>query len=337
MQHFLFVGIDISKATLDVSVLSPADTSTVHYQQLPNNQKGFGNLLKWIKQNACGVPVEHWRVCMENTGIYSLELNCFLHQKGVWQCLENALQIKRSMGVLRGKTDKADSKTIALYAYRFADQLKPYVLPTKTLLRLRALFAQRERLVSMHCQIQLAQKSLKGYEKALVRDIQKQNEALLKNLSVQIKAIDKALRECLAKDQALHRKATLIQSVPGVGLQTAAYLLIVSRGMESFTTPRQFACYSGCAPFAHTSGVSVRGKTAVHYIANKKMKMLLHMAAINAITFNDELKQYYRRKIADGKNGMSVLNAVRFKLICRIFSVIKRDEQYQKNYQKIAA
>lgn len=65
--------------------------------------------------------------------------------------------------------------------------------------------------------------------------------------------------------------------------------------------------------------------------------MLLHMAAMNAITFNDELKTYYQRKVAEGKNPMSVLNAVRSKLICRIFLVIKRNEEFQKEYKKIAA
>jgi transposase len=107
--------------------------------------------------------------------------------------------------------------------------------------------------------------------------------------------------------------------------------------MESFATPRQFACYSGCAPFEHSSGTSIRGKTKVHFLANRKMKMLLHMAAINAITFDEELKTYYQRKVAEGKSPMSVLNAVRFKLIGRIFSVIKRNEEFQKEYRKIAA
>lgn len=190
MKSSLFIGIDISKATLDVSVLSPADTNTLSYAQFLKNTKGFTQLLKWLKQNSEGMPVNTWRICMENTGISSLERNCFLHKKGIWQCLENALQIKRSMGVLRGKSDKADSGTIALYAYRFQDKLKPYVLPDKTLLRLRALFAQRERLVSLHVQLQLGIKSLKGHEKQLVKDIRIQNETLLKRLDLQIKAVD---------------------------------------------------------------------------------------------------------------------------------------------------
>lgn len=178
MKHTLFIGVDISKATLDVSILSAADSNTVYYQQFPNNSKGFTRLLKWIKQNSEGVPLEDWKVCMENTGLYNLQLNCFLHERRIWQCLENALQIKRSMGVVRNKNDKADSKTIALYALRFTDKLKPYILPDKALQRLRALFAQRERLVNMHRQLQLGFQSLKGYAKELVGDIIKQNAVL---------------------------------------------------------------------------------------------------------------------------------------------------------------
>lgn len=337
MKSFLFIGIDISKLTLDVCMLSTSGSMNIIYHEFTNNSKGFVCLLKWLKQNSGSVTMEDWRVCMENTGIYSLELNCFLHERNIWQSLENALQIKRSMGIVRGKTDKADCKTIALYAYRFYDRLRPYVLPGKTLLRLRALFSQRERLVGMHSLLLVANQSMKGYSPDLVKDIKKQNESLLKNLAAQIRKADNLLKECLKQDAELQRKARLIQSVPGIGQQTASYMLIVSRGMESFTTAREFACYSGCAPFAHTSGTSVRGKTKVHFIANKKMKMLLHMAAMNAITFNDELRAYYQRKVAEGKSPMSVLNAVRFKLICRIFSVIKRNEEFKKEYKKIAA
>jgi transposase len=152
---------------------------------------------------------------MENTGMYSLELNCFLQEKRIWQTLENALQIKRSMGVLRGKTDKADSKTIAVYAYRFADKLKPYVVPGSTLLRLRVLFGQRERLVDIHRQIQLAVKSLSCFEKQLVADIQKQNKALLENLPAD-KTWTKPSRGSWTGPRL--QKSKLIQSVPGIGL-----------------------------------------------------------------------------------------------------------------------
>lgn len=199
------------------------------------------------------------------------------------------------------------------------------------------LFSQRERLVGMHRQAQLGMQSLKPYDKDLIKDVGQQNEALMKTLRTQIKALDQALKECLKQDAALQHKAQLVQSVPGVGLQTAVYLLIVSRGRQAFATPRQLACYSGCAPFEHRSGTSVKGKTKVHFIANRKLKALLHRAALNAITFTDELKGHYQRKLKEGKNAMSSINAVRFKLICRIFSVVKRGEAFQKHYPKITA
>jgi len=218
MKDVLFIGIDISKATLDVSILSVADINVIPYHQFPNNAKGFAQLLRWIIKQSQSVMQEHWRVCMENTGIYSLALNCFLHENGIWQCLENALQIKRSMGVVRGKNNKADSKTIALYACRFLDKLKSYLFPGKALLRLKALFGQRERLVDMHRQLQLGLQSLKGYEQELTIDITKQNQDLLKKLAAQIKAIDTALKDCLKEDAALQQKAQCMQSVPGIGL-----------------------------------------------------------------------------------------------------------------------
>ena len=71
---------------------------------------------------------------MENTGSYSLELNCFCIKKGIRQRLDNALQLKRSMVVVSGKNDEADSKTIAPYAFRFTDKLKPNVLTCSTAL-----------------------------------------------------------------------------------------------------------------------------------------------------------------------------------------------------------
>lgn len=214
--------------------------------------------------------------------------------------------------------------------------MKPYQLPGKVLLRLKALFAQRERLIEMRKGLQIAQKSMAGYADELIADIEQQNLKLLQELKSRIKEVDAALQDCLREDQEISQKAQQMQSVLGIGLQIAVYMLIVSRGMQAFDSPRKFACYSGCAPFAYQSGASLHGKSRVHFMANKKMKCLLHMAALNAITFDEELKQYYQRKVKNGKSPMSVLNAVRFKLICRIFSVVKR-EFYRCDYQKIAA
>ncbi len=81
-----------------------------------------------------------------------------------------------------------------------------------------------------------------------------------------------------------------------------------------------------------------KGKTMVSNMANKKVKMLLHLSALVAIRYNQEIKDYYRRKVTEGKkNKMSVINADRNKLILRIFAGVNRDREYEKNYAKLVA
>ncbi|MEM6845936.1 MAG: IS110 family transposase, partial [Bacteroidota bacterium] len=67
-------------------------------------------------------------------------------------------------------------------------------------------------------------------------------------------------------------------------------------------------------------------------LANKDVKKLLHMAALSAINNCEELRSYYQRKVAEGKNKMSLINAVRNKLILRIFAVVRSNRKYEKNY-----
>ena len=86
-------------------------------------------------------------------------------------------------------------------------------------------------------------------------------------------------------------------------------------------------------PFEHSSGKSVRGKSRVSHFAHKDLKTLLHMCAVGCISRKGELRDYYERKLAQGKNKMSVLNAIRNKIVHRIFAVVRDNTMYQKNYQ----
>jgi len=97
------------------------------------------------------------------------------------------------------------------------------------------------------------------------------------------------------------------------------------------------ACYAGVAPFEHRSGTSVRSRTRVSHLANKPLKSLLHMAALSAMQYNKDLQAYYERKVAEGKSKMLVINAVRNKLITRIFACIRDNRKYQENYTRKVA
>jgi transposase len=126
-------------------------------------------------------------------------------------------------------------------------------------------------------------------------------------------------------------------SVTGIGKITAANIIVATGEFERIKDVKKFACYSGIAPFEHSSGSSVRGKTRVSKMANMTIKRLLHLAAMTAIQHSEELKRFYYRKIEAGKNKMSALNAVRNKLISRVFACVNNKRIYQKNYQHALA
>ncbi len=117
--------------------------------------------------------------------------------------------------------------------------------------------------------------------------------------------------------------------MPGIGLVTSLYLLVYSHNFDRFKDAKKLASYSGVAPFEYSSGTSIRARTKVHPMANKTLKSALHMCALSAIQHDKELKAYFEPKVKAGKNKMSVLNAVRNKLLHRVFACVREKRNYQ--------
>ena len=335
MKKAVIVGIDVSKSWLDATILVE-ETGEELWTKVANSPAGFNKLIKEI-QRITKVNQNDWHFCMEHTGYYSYQLNVFLQQRGISQSMVNALAIKRSMGIIRGKNDKADSAMIARYAKRFSDKLQEYQLSSEALQRLQVQLSQRDRMIDLKRQITHSIESMCGLPESILRELNDQNKKLIKQLDKNIEELDTLIHETIKADQEINRQIIRIKSVPGIGLYTAAYMIVATRCMTRFSTSRKFACYCGVAPFEHTSGSSYRRKTRVHHLADKKLKSLFHMGALSAIQAVPEIKNYYQRKIAEGKSPMSVINAVRFKLIDRAFAVVKRDQNFEKDYAKKAA
>lgn len=334
MKKQIVIGIDVSKSWLDAHVLI-AGSSERYDLRVNNEKKGFKKLMIWIAKQV-SLPGSEWLFCMEHTGIYSYGLNAHLQDSSISQCMVNALAIKRSMGIVRGKTDKADARLIAQYALRFQDQLEEFRLPSENLQKLKIQLGQRERMVNIKKQLELAVQSMEGLPDQITREARTQNNKMDRQLRKNILELDKSIKEIIKSDASLKEQAKQIESVPGIGPQIAAHLLVITQGMTLFKNSRKFACYCGIAPFEYSSGSSYRGRTKVHFLANRKMKSLLHMASLNAITYDDEIKAFYEKKKSEGKHSMSVLNAVRFKLIDRVFAVVKRKEMFDRNFLKAA-
>ena len=245
------------------------------------------------------------------------------------------------MGIQRAKNDKADARMLARFAYLYRDEIKLSHLPSQTLLKIQHLLAYRQRLVKSKVAIEVAIKELasfvdKHFSATIVKDSQKHIDQLIASIGL----VDKQLQQIIAQDQEVHRIYQLATSVTGIGLQTAAYLLVHTHCFKSFDNWRQLACFAGTAPFDYTSGSSVRGRSRLSKIGHMKLKSLLSSGANAAIQSSNEFSAYYNRKIEEGKPKLIALNGVRNKMISRVFATVQRETPYIRNqadYQRLIA
>ena len=325
-----FIGIDIAKATLDWGVY---DGKTMVLQTSTSNTiAGIKTALRLLKTLSDWKPAQAV-FCMEHTGIYNAHLLDFLHKLHFPIWLESSLQIKKAGGLQRGKTDTIDAQRIAEYAYRFRDQLRLWEPPRQVVQELAMLSAARQRLIGVYNQLAGPLSEQQSFvNPALQKKLVKSCHASLGAIDKDRKAIDKAIDALIEGDDQLKQLFALITSVPGIGAVTATEVVIATNELKNITDPKKMACHAGVAPFEYKSGTSVRGRPGVSQHARKRLKSLFHLAAMSAIRVKGELQDYYQRKVKEGKNKMLVLNAVRNKLIHRLYAVVKRGEKYDKTY-----
>lgn len=320
-----FVGIDVSKQTLDVTIYRREGKNKSFHRQFKNSPTDFANLQNWALSKL--KVLDQTVFCMEHTGVYSADIAVFMEEKGLMYCLVSPLHIKRSLGLTRGKNDKVDSFQISRFAYTHRDELKLTKQPSANLKSLRNLLKERERLVRMQVSEKLVLSELmKNSEPSSIA----RSETRLSNLQIDISEIEKEMKQVIALSGSLMRNYKLMESVVGISLINSVYFLVYTLDFTAFTDSRKFACYSGVAPFEHSSGTSIRGKTRVSHLANKKIKACLSNGARSAVQHDPELRLYYKRKEQEGKEHGVIMNAVKFKLITRVFATVKRESPYVK-------
>ena len=325
MKFNSFIGIDISKKTLDVTLLNIKEQKQSKHQQFTNDKKGFQKIEKWLEK--LKVDFKTALFCMEHTGVYGYSIAAFLEEKEFKYSMVSGLELKRSMGIVRGKNDKIDAFKIAKYAYLYRDEIKIHKLSSVNIVKIKNLLKERERLVKM---LTVEKQIQKEQEYLLSKATIKRSEKRLSDLKSDIKEIEKEIETIIEADESFKKNYDLCRSVTGIGLVNATLFIIFTDNFQKITNPRKYASYCGVAPFEHSSGTSIKGRTKVSSIANKQIKTQLSNAAQSAIVHDGELKKYYKRKMEEGKEFGVVLNAVKFKLITRVFAVVKRQTPYLK-------
>jgi len=328
MKFKWFIGIDISKKTLDVSFYDNQGFKNSNHIKVNNNEKGFIEIIKWLKNNS--ITLDDVLICMEHTDIYGIDLAVYLDKKAIAYSMVPPLHIKRSIGLSRGKNDKVDSFQISRFCYLHREELKLSKTPSKTIQKIKGLLNERERLVKMQTVEKQVLTELKG---ANTSSTLQRAENRLKLFANDISLIEKEMEQAIEAEEDIYNNYTLIRSVIGIGMINAVLFIIYSNNFEGFTDARKYACYGGVAPFENTSGTSIRGKTRVSHLANKRIKANLSNGARSAVQNDPELRLYYDRKAKEGKEHGVIMNAIKFKLITRVFAVVNRGTPFVKMRQ----
>ena len=331
-----YLGVDVSKKKLDLCLRS--NGKDILYDVIPND---LSSIKSWLTRTfeKFFLSEDSLVVCAEHTGQYTYPLVCATKSIGVYLCLEDAAKIKYCHGIPRGKNDKIDACRIAMYAERYNDCLQPYTASELIIQKLKNLSTERSMLVADRAKYQSQLKDQVDYMEHSIY-IAKCNrvEGIINTFTDYIAQIDLEIKELINQAHVIAHQMDLLMPVDGVGERVALKMIMETDAFTSFTDPRKFCCHAGVVPFVYVSGSSQRSKNRVSNRADKSIKHLLHMAALSVSQVkNSPLKKYYDRKVEEGKNKMSVLNAVRAKLVTIMFAVIRTDAFFSRNYQNSLA
>jgi transposase len=337
-QMRFYLGMDVSKLWIDITVMCVIDHQrqpTVS-ERFDNNEAGLKLLDKWLKKHKVSFD-ENSLLVIENTGVYHRLVWQYCSTRGLPLHIGNATHIKYSFGIARGKNDKVDSQRLCGYAFKNADELKATPLLNAVFIRLKDLMTARSRLLRQQNSIKVYLKELKlSNSKETQQLIEQAHKAALEGIKQSLQTIEKQIKQIVNQHEAIKKNYELLLSVPGIGHLTAVYIICCTNNFICKITGKQLATYAGVAPFGNTSGTSIKGRDKVHKMANKDLKKLLHMGALSAINNYPEFKEYYQRKVKEGKHVLSVINAVRSKIALRAVAVINNQQNYVDNYKKAA-
>jgi transposase len=320
----IFIGIDVSKASLDICIKNGPDLS---FEKIDNTVQAVKRFVKQFKNVQDGIVL-----AMENTGRYNVHLYEVLEHLTWAVYVVSPLHIKKSIGLIRGKDDKTDAQRITSFIEKNYKELPLWTADSQALRQLKVLQTERNTRVKMKSNLK-QQQSDYSLMKSIGMDkkIMKLNKLLIAALDKQIVELEAQIEVLIKQDEELQEQTQRIQTIPGVGKVLSWMMISKTNGFKRFNNPRKMACYAGVVPFDYQSGTSIRYKPKVSVFADKELKKILHMAAMSAIQIDNDLRTYYLRKVEEGKNKMSVINAIRNKIIHLIFALINNKTVYQKN------
>jgi transposase len=333
MKHITyFIGVDIASDTFVVSVCKDPDNFISKATAWDNTPEGYDKFLSWLKDK--GYTQNNCVVCMEATGVYSQGLSYFLASRDYTVTVEPPVEVKKSFPTHGHKNDPVDSANISEYAYRYIDKLHLWQPPDEVLKHIKTLLTTREHITRTLSSYYNSLRSL-NRETILTTSAVDIHKRIIKELMTSIKDIDKQIKELIETDSSIKDMYTLVSSVPGVGLQLASHIMVMTGCGSNHLTYRNVASYVGISPWDHESGTSVRKRPRSKKNGPGMVRKLLYLAAMSLREHNDYFKEYFERKVAQGKSGKLVINNIANRLLKIIFGIIRTKRPYIKEYVSV--
>lgn len=305
MSEGCYVGVDVSKKTLDVLVQSTGECYTV-----ANSEEGIARLREQM------VALRPKLIVMEATGGYERELAIALSVAGLAVAVVNPRQVRdfaKAMGKL-AKTDRVDAGVIALFGERVRPE--PRGVPEKEARELEALITRREQLKEMST----AEKNRLG---VAPRSMKPAIQEHVRWLELQLSDIEEELKRLIEASPIWRTKEELLTSAPGVGDVTAR-TLIAKLPELGHLNEKQISALVGVAPFARDSG-QYRGQRRI-WGGRADVRAVLYMATLSATRWNPVIRAHYEQLRARGKAFKVAMVACMRKLLTILNTMVRKNE-----------
>ena len=327
-----FIGVDMSSETFTASVGTYPWRVVGSPESFENSAEGFGNLLEWLQKH--GYKPDESIVCMEATGVYGQSLAYFLVAHNYFVAVEPPLKVKRAFPTHGHKNDITDSENLAEYAYRFFDELHLWQPPDNALKQVKTLLKTREQLTR---NLTAYKNTLRVLKREVVRTptAEKMYEGLIGELKSLIGKIDEEIRSLMGKHPFFDPMLNLLLSIPGVGLQLASYVIVITQGGKREPKSRELAAYIGICPYEHSSGKSVYRRPHSKKNGSGSIRKLLYLSSLSLRTHEYYFKEYFLRKALQGKPKRLLINNISNKLLRIICAVMRSGRPYIPGYMSL--
>jgi transposase len=332
MNTMVELGIDVSKAKLDCTLLLDVDTLRCRSKSVPNTSEGAKALLQWVERHS-GCTPEQVRAALEPTGVYHEAAALALYEAGVRVLVVNPGQLRdfAKGHAVRTKTDAKDSLVLALCAAQV--KLTPWQPAAAEIRELRALMSRLEAVeTELRAELNRQEKAQIAADPQLVQGSIANAIAFWET---ERDRLQRAIDEHIDRHPGLKSEQARLLSIPAVGEKTANRMLCVLHEGR-FRRASQLAAYLGLVPVEHQSGTSIRGRPRLSKAGNARMRAALYMAAVTAIRHNPDVRALYQRLLSRGKAKMSALCAAMRKLVHICFGVFKNAQPYRPQIEQIA-